>query len=328
MAKKRSTDSEIEKVAEKLQLLKKEVHRGIVGQEDLIDGLLTGVLAGGHILIEGVPGLAKTRAVNLLARACKTSFRRIQFTPDLMPGDILGTRIYNQQKGNFEIVLGPIFAGFLLADEINRAPAKVQSALLEAMQERQVTIGNQSHNLPEPFLVFATQNPVEQEGTYPLPEAQLDRFLLKVVVPYPEPHEEEEIVRMVIEETELPDIEQVLTLAELKEMQELVRDVFVEDRIATYATALVKATRNPESFGLPLAPFIEYGASPRASIGLVLAARARAVIAGRASVLPDDVKTVAHDVLRHRIIRSYHAEAEGVKTDDLISKILGAVPVS
>ena len=321
MVKKTVSDAEIKNIVDKINLLKTEIHRGIVGQEELLNGLLTGILAGGHILIEGVPGLAKTRAVNLLARACETSFRRIQFTPDLMPGDIIGTRIFNQNKNSFEVVLGPIFAGFLLADEINRAPGKVQSALLEAMAERQVTIGTETHTLPEPFLVFATQNPVEQE-------AQLDRFLLKVVVPYPKEQEEEKIVRIVIEETSLPKVNQVISVSELQEIQNIVRSIYVDDRILHYAASIVKATRDPKSVGLDISDYIEYGASPRGSISLVLAARARAVLRGSTSVMPDDIKAVAHDVLRHRLIRSYHAEAEGIDTDSLIEKILGAVAIS
>jgi len=304
-----------------------ELGRGIVGQDEFLSGLLMGVLADGHVLIEGVPGLGKTRAVNLLARICQTTFKRLQFTPDLLPADILGTRVYNQQAGSFETVKGPIFANFVLADEINRAPAKVQSALLETMQERQVTIGRESLLLAPPFLVFATQNPIEQEGTYPLPEAQLDRFLLKLVVGYPRQDDEDQIVRMVIEETELPEVEALLDIRSIRELQAHCREVFVEQRVIRYATDLVRTSRRPEEAGLELAPYIELGASPRASISLVQAARAHALMDGRDAVLPDDVKAVAHPCLRHRIIPTYYADAEKVTTEQMIDGILGTVSV-
>ena len=309
---------------------------GVVGQGKLVDGLLLALLTGGHTLIEGVPGLAKTRSVNLLARACQGSFRRVQFTPDLLPADIVGTEIYNQSAGSFETKTGPLFANFILADEINRAAPKVQSALLEAMQERQVTIGDETFPLPRPFLVFATQNPVEQEGTYPLPEAQVDRFLLKLVVGYPDRDDERKIVRMVMGETELPQLKQLLDAADIVALQAAVREVHVEDRIIRYATDLVGATRpagpppgerDGERHGLDFEGLIQLGASPRASIGLVLAARAKALILGRDAVLPEDVKAVAHDVLRHRILLTYHADAEGVTSEQIIEKILAAVKV-
>ncbi len=300
---------------------------GVVGQRKLIDGLLLALLSGGHALIEGVPGLAKTRSINLLARACQGSFRRIQFTPDLLPADIVGTEIYNQSVGNFETKTGPLFANFILADEINRAAPKVQSALLEAMQERQVTIGDETFQLPRPFLVFATQNPVEQEGTYPLPEAQVDRFLLKLVVSYPSKEDEEKIVRMVIGETELPQLKELLDAADIVALQEATREVFVEDRIIDYATDLVAATRSGERYGLDFEGLIQLGASPRASIGLVQAARAQALILGHDAVLPEDVKAVAYEVLRHRILLTYHADAEGVTSEQIIEKILAAVKV-
>ncbi len=312
---------------ETVRAIEAEIRRGIVGQEELIRGLLVGLLADGHVLIEGVPGLGKTRAVNLLARACHMRFRRLQFTPDLLPADIIGTRIYNQHSATFETVRGPVFANFVLADEINRAPAKVQSALLETMQERQVTIGQESHAVPAPFLVFATQNPIEQEGTYPLPEAQLDRFLLKLVVSYPERESEPQIVRMVIDETELPEVEGQLTRHEVLALQEETRSVFIEDRLIRYATDLVHATRAPQDAGLELGRYIEFGASPRASIALALAGRATALIEGRDAVTPDDIKAVAHDVLRHRILTTYYADAEGVKPDQIIDEILATVKV-
>jgi len=301
--------------------------RGIIGQGDLIEGLLLALLAGGHALIEGVPGLAKTRSVNLLARACQGSFRRIQFTPDLLPADIVGTEIYNQSAASFETKLGPLFANFILADEINRAAPKVQSALLEAMQERQVTLGDVTHPLPRPFLVFATQNPVEQEGTYPLPEAQVDRFLLKLVVGYPSPDDERRIVRMVMGETELPELQELVDAEDVVALQAAAREVFVDDRIVDYATDLVAATRSGERQDLDFEGLIQLGASPRASIGLVQTARARALMAGRDAVLPEDVKAVAHGVLRHRILLTYHADAEGVTSDQIIEQILAAVKV-
>jgi MoxR-like ATPase len=310
-----------------LASVEEEMARGIVGQRSMVRGLLTGLLADGHVLIEGVPGLGKTRAVNLLSRICDAHFKRLQFTPDLLPADIIGTRIYNAQSGSFETERGPIFANFVLADEINRAPAKVQSALLETMQERQVTIGKESHELQLPFLVFATQNPIEQEGTYPLPEAQLDRFLLKLVVRYPEHEDEQSIVRMVIDETELPAARRILDRAQILALQSETRGVFIDERLVRYATDLVHATRPPRALELELGHYIEYGASPRASIALARAARAVALIEGRDAVLPDDVKAVAHPVLRHRIIPSYYAEAEKITTDRMIDEILSAVKV-
>ncbi len=300
---------------------------GIVGQRQLVEGLMLALLSGGHALIEGVPGLAKTRSVNLLARACQATFRRIQFTPDLLPADIVGTEIYNQSAGTFETKTGPLFANFILADEINRAAPKVQSALLEAMQERQVTIGDETYPLPPPFLVFATQNPVEQEGTYPLPEAQVDRFLLKLVVGYPSRDDERRVVRMVMDETELPQLKELLDAADVVALQEATREVFVEDRIIDYATDLVAATRSGERHGLDFEGLIQLGASPRASIGLVQAARAKALIEGREAVLPEDVKAVAYHVLRHRVLLTYHADAEGVTSEQIIDKILAAVKV-
>jgi len=317
----------LSKARETVAAVEAQLQRGIVGQEAFLRGLLTALLADGHVLIEGVPGLGKTRAVNLLSRICDVDFKRLQFTPDLLPADILGTRIYNQHSATFETVRGPIFANFVLADEINRAPAKVQSALLETMQEKQVTIGLDSLPLEPPFLVFATQNPIDQEGTYPLPEAQLDRFLLKLVVGYPEPDDEEDIVRMVIQETALPEVDELLDGAAIRELQRATRSVYVEDRIIGYAAALVRATRQPSSVGLDLDTFIQYGASPRGSIALVEAGRARALIDGRDAVLPDDVKGVAHSVLRHRIIPSYLADAESVTSDQLIEQIVAAVKV-
>ncbi len=308
-----------------LAAVRAELEKGIIGQDELLRGLLIALAADGHVLIEGVPGLGKTRAVNLLSRICRVSFKRLQFTPDLLPADIVGTRIYNQHSATFETVRGPIFANFVLADEINRAPAKVQSALLETMQEKQVTIGQESLEVEPPFLVFATQNPIEQEGTYPLPEAQLDRFLLKLVVGYPESDEENDIVRLVIGETELPAVEQVLDGERIGRLQDACRQVFVEDKIIDYATRLVAATRDPASVGLELAPYVEYGASPRGSISLVEAARASALMAGRDAVMPDDVKSVAMGALRHRVLVTYLAQAEGVTSEDVVGAVLEAV---
>ena len=307
--------------------VREQLALGIVGQEEFLHGLLVAVVAGGHVLIEGVPGLAKTRAGNLLARSCRVKFRRLQFTPDLLPADVVGTRVFNQEARAFETVRGPVFANFVLADEINRAPAKVQSALLEIMQERQVTIGPESLEVPAPFHVFATQNPIEQEGTYPLPEAQLDRFLLKLVVTYPARDEEEAIVRLVIEESSLPKMEAVLSGEQLLAVQQAARTVFIEDRLVAYATELVRATRQPKELGLELAEFIEFGASPRASISLAQAGRAVALLDGRDEVLPDDIKALAPAVLRHRIVRTYYAEAEKVGTGRIIDESLGAIKV-
>ncbi|MCG8461467.1 MAG: AAA family ATPase [Holophagales bacterium] len=305
----------------------REMQRGILGQDGLVRGLLLGVLADGHLLIEGVPGLGKTRAVMLLARICQLDSKRLQFTPDLLPADILGTRIYNQHSATFETVRGPVFTHFVLADEINRAPAKVQSALLETMQERQVTIGQESLALPRPFLVFATQNPIEQEGTYPLPEAQLDRFLLKLRVGYPEPEQEQEIVRLVLGERELPEPELEIPREAILALQKATRQVFVEDRLVRYATELVLATRQPREADLELARFVELGASPRGSIALAQAARAHALLDGRSAVIPDDIKAVAPMALRHRVLTTYFADAEGVDSEQIVDELLRRVNV-
>ena len=326
-----SDDTRVKDAFEKsraiLNRLREEIQVGIVGQADLVEGLLLTLMANGHVLIEGVPGLAKTRAVNLLANMTQSQFQRIQFTPDLLPADIIGTRIYNQSTAGFETKKGPIFANFILADEINRAPAKVQSALLESMQEKQITIGEETHPLPKPFFVFATQNPVEQEGTYPLPEAQLDRFLMKLVVKYPSKKEEADIVRMVIAETGLPVVKQVVDAKAIESLQAVVRTIFLEDKLIEYITDLVFATRTPAQFGLSFDNVIEYGASPRASIALALTSRARALLDGRDAVQPEDIKSVAANVLRHRIITTYHADAEGITSEQVIQEILGRVRV-
>jgi MoxR-like ATPase len=303
-----------------------ELRRALIGQDDLIRSMLVGLVANGHLLIEGVPGLGKTRLVNLLSKVCQLAFKRLQFTPDLLPADILGTRIYNQTSATFETVQGPIFANFVLADEINRAPAKVQSALLETMQERQVTIGRESIPLEPPFLVFATQNPIEQEGTYPLPEAQLDRFLLKLVVTYPEADREGDIVRMVLDEHELPKMEKTLSREQVLAIQEAAREVFIEKRVVRYAVDLVQATRTADA-GSRLGNYLELGASPRASISLAQAARAMALLEGKKAATPHHVKSIAKAALRHRLILTYHAEAEGVTTDELIDELLHTTPV-
>ncbi|GAA5335419.1 AAA family ATPase [Thermus hydrothermalis] len=311
---------------EKLRRLLKEVKRVIVGQDHLLERMLVALLARGHLLIEGVPGLAKTLAVRTLAEALGGSFKRIQFTPDLVPADLLGTRIYNPKEGEFRTELGPIFAHLLLADEINRAPAKVQSALLEAMQERQVTLGKETYPLPKPFLVLATQNPIESEGTYPLPEAQLDRFLLKVVVDYPAFHEELEIVRRMTTGEEIR-VEKVLSLEELLELSRLADRVYVHPKVAEHAVALVQATRNLEGAGLKeLKPYVAFGASPRASLALVQGAKALALVRGRAHALPEDVRDLYLDALRHRLVLSYQALAEGITAEAVLRGILERLP--
>ena len=315
-------------ISESTSAIERGVATGLVGQQRFVRALLRALIANGHVLIEGVPGLAKTRAVRLLASTCDASFQRIQFTPDLLPADIVGTRIYSRASGEFETRLGPIFANFVLADEINRAAPKVQSALLEAMQERQVTLGDKTHPLPEPFFVFATQNPVEQHGTYPLPEAQLDRFLMKIKVDYPEPDAERSVVRMVLNETSLPAPAPVITGHGLLEMQRQAHDIFVDDKIIAYASEIVQSTRTPAAKGIEQhADHIELGASPRASIALVQVARAEAALEKQDAVHPENIRTVAHDVLNHRIMLTYHAQAEGITTSKVIDNILDTVDV-
>lgn len=310
-----------------VDILSMEMNKVIVGQKQLVENLLIGLLANGHILLEGVPGLAKTLAINTLASAVGGKFSRIQFTPDLLPADVLGTMIYSQKSEQFQIRRGPVFANFVLADEINRSPAKVQSALLEAMQERQVTIGDETFRLPEPFLVMATQNPIEQEGTYPLPEAQLDRFMLKVVVSYPKKEEEKLILRM-NNSGEFPKASQVLKPEDIIRAREIVREVYMDEKIERYIVDLVYATRTPAEYGLAeLSGLIAYGASPRASISLAAASKAFAFIKRRGYVIPEDVRAVCHEVLRHRIGLTYEAEAENVTTDAIIDKIVNFVEV-
>ena len=318
---------EIEKESIIVQTITTEVSRAIIGQKYLISRLLVGLIADGHILIEGVPGLAKTYAVRTLAGAIKTTFHRIQFTPDLLPADIIGTMIYNQRANEFTVSKGPIFANLILADEINRTPPKVQSALLEAMQERQVTIGDTSFKLDDPFLVLATQNPIEQEGTYPLPEAQVDRFLLKIKITYPNKTEEKEIMEQIAVSGE-PEIKAVVNPKAIIRARELSRKIYIDDKIKDYILDIVFATRKPAEYGLDeLTGLIRYGASPRASIYLATTARALAFLKRRGFVIPEDIKELAPDVLRHRIILTYEAEAEEVSTDDVIQKILAGIEV-
>ena len=316
----------VRREAEVIERLLTEVRRVIVGQKYLLERMAIGVLARGHLLIEGVPGLAKTMAVRSMARAVKGTFQRVQFTPDLLPADLTGTLIYNQRDGNFIPRKGPVFANFVLADEVNRAPAKVQSALLEAMQEGQVTIGDTTFDLPEPFLVMATQNPIEQEGTYPLPEAQVDRFMLKLRVDYPSSEEEKEILERMTQ-SEIPEARAVVDLQDLVRAREALHLIYVDERIKDYAVRLVHATRRPKEFGLDLEGLVQYGASPRATLCLVAAARAHAFLRGRGFVTPDDVKAVGHDVMRHRVILSFEAEAESVTSDEVVQRVLDTVEV-
>jgi MoxR-like ATPase len=313
--------------AETLHRLLAELTKTIVGQKEMISRLLVGLLSDGHILLEGVPGLAKTTAIKSLAQSLATEFRRIQFTPDLLPADLIGTMIYVPSEAQFRTRKGPIFANFILADEINRAPSKVQSALLEAMQERQVTIGDHTYPLPGLFLVMATQNPIEQEGTYPLPEAQVDRFMLKVKITYPQADEERKVLDMSLDGT-AQSIKPVLKPEDVKAMQDVVKLIYIDDQVKQYILNLARSTRDPESFGMKkLKPLVEYGASPRASIYLGLGARAMAFLQGRGYVTPQDVKDIAYDVLRHRIILTYEAEAEQMTSEDVIKTILNTVPV-
>ncbi len=317
----------IEEEAQLVAELMEEIGRVIVGQRAMLERLLIGLLADGHVLLEGVPGLAKTLAVRTLASTIAAGFRRIQFTPDLLPADLLGTMIYNQRSGDFTVQQGPIFTNLLLADEINRAPAKVQSALLEAMQEKQVTIGGQTYPLPELFLVLATQNPIEHEGTYPLPEAQVDRFMFKLVVSYPERRDEREVLDRMTAGPE-PTARPILEPQRILAARRLVQTIYADDRIKEYVLSLVAATRRPADAGLnDLTPLIEYGASPRAGIFLLRAAKAHAFLQGRAYVNPDDIKALGLDVFRHRIILTYRADAEGVGPDALLHRIFQAVPV-
>ncbi|MEA4867322.1 MAG: AAA family ATPase [Bacteroidia bacterium] len=320
-------NEKIQKESAFVEMITMEMNKVIVGQKHLVENLMIGLLANGHILLEGVPGLAKTLAINTLASVVDARFSRIQFTPDLLPADLIGTMIYSQKSEQFQIRKGPIFANFILADEINRSPAKVQSALLEAMQERQVTIGDMTFKLPEPFLVMATQNPIEQEGTYPLPEAQVDRFMLKVVVSYPKKEEEKLIIRM-NNQGEFPKASRVLSPEDILRARNVVREVYMDEKIERYIVDIVYATRTPDEYNLPkLKDLISYGASPRASISLSMAAKAYAFIKRRGYVIPEDVRAVCYEVLRHRIGLTYEAEAENITTENLITEILNSVEV-
>ncbi|MBU0650816.1 AAA family ATPase [bacterium] len=305
----------------------KEVGQVIVGQRNLVESLIMGVLADGHILLEGVPGLAKTLSVKTLSDVIDASFQRIQFTPDLLPSDLVGTLVYNPKEGDFSVKKGPVFHNFILADEINRSPAKVQSALLESMQERQVTIGDETFKLPEPFLVLATQNPIEQEGTYPLPEAQVDRFMFKVKIDYPTDIEELEIVNRMMG-GEIPKVKKVINIKKIIELREVVNSIYVDEKIKSYVISIVFATREPEKYKLnDIKDLIAYGASPRASIYLIRAAKAHAFLRGRGYVVPEDIKMIGMDILRHRIIPTYEAEAENVTSEDIIKKVFDEIEV-
>ena len=317
----------IEKESAFIDILTHEMNKIIVGQHQMVERLLIGLLGQGHILLEGVPGLAKTLAINTLSKAVRGSFSRIQFTPDLLPADVIGTMIYNAKENDFSIKKGPVFANFVLADEINRAPAKVQSALLEAMQEKQVTIGDETFKLKPPFLVMATQNPVEQEGTYPLPEAQVDRFMLKVIIDYPNLSDEQEIVRANLNDS-FGSVKPVISTAQISKAQKAVREVYMDEKIEKYILDLVFATRYPEKYKLQsLKPLISFGASPRASINLAIAAKCYAFIKRRGYVIPEDVRAIVYDVLRHRIGITYEAEAENVNSEVIIQRIVNAVEV-
>ena len=323
----REINERIQQESAFIELLNLELGKVIVGQKYMLDRLLIGLLSNGHLLLEGVPGLAKTLAIKSLSSAIHAKFSRLQFTPDLLPADLVGTMIYNQKQEQFTVRKGPLFANFILADEINRAPAKVQSALLEAMQERQVTIGDETFKLPEPFLVLATQNPIEQEGTYPLPEAQLDRFMLKVVIKYPTKEEEKLIIRQNIAQ-EFPKINPIIEAETIVKARSAVRDVYMDEKIEKYILDIVFATRFPKESNLrKLESMISYGGSPRASINLALAAKAYAFIKRRGYVIPEDVRAICHDVMRHRIGLTYEAEAENITTDDVINEVLNIVEV-
>lgn len=313
--------------AAQLFRVREEIGRVIVGQRYLVDRLLIGLLANGHVLLEGVPGLAKTLSIKTLARTLDATFQRVQFTPDLLPADLIGTLVYQPHNGTFTTKKGPIFAHIVLADEINRAPAKVQSALLEAMQERQVTIGEATHPLPDPFLVLATQNPIEQEGTYPLPEAQVDRFMLKLSIHYPTKAEERQILDRMASTLPPPEPNPVMSTSDIARLRRLVDQVYVDDKIKDYIVDLVFATREPQTYKLDLQRWIQYGASPRATLYLTLAAKAHALLQGRGYVTPQDVKSIAADVLRHRVIVSYEAEAEDITADEIVKRVLDGVPV-
>ncbi len=321
-----SLEEQVREASASIKLCKAEIGKRIIGQNSMIDGMLMALIAGGHVLLEGVPGLAKTLAIKTLAEVIDTDFKRVQFTPDLLPADLIGTLVFRQQTGEFVVRKGPVFSNIILADEINRAPAKVQSALLEAMEENQITIGDKTHKLPSPFFVLATQNPIEQEGTYPLPEAQLDRFLMKLLVDYPSPGEELKILRMVGVERK-QKVSRILTPELLKKLQVAASEILVDERIEEYIVAIITASRQKEDAARSYTRFIDYGASTRATIYLYRCSKIKALFEGRTFVIPDDVKSVVYNVLRHRIVLSYEAESDELTTDDIINQILKVVPV-
>ena len=321
-----SLEERAREASESVKLCRAEIGKRIIGQDSMIDGMLMALIAGGHALLEGVPGLAKTLAIKTLAEVIDTDFKRVQFTPDLLPADLIGTLVFRQQTGEFVVRKGPVFSNVILADEINRAPAKVQSALLEAMEEKQITIGDKTHKLPSPFFVLATQNPIEQEGTYPLPEAQLDRFLMKLLVDYPSPEEELKILRMMGVERK-QKVSKILTPELLKKLQKAASEILVDERIEEYIVAIITASRQKEDAARSYTRFIDYGASTRATIYLYRCSKIKALFEGRTFVIPDDVKSVVYNVLRHRIVLSYEAESDELTPDDIISQILKVVPV-
>jgi len=321
------TDIDIASISQKIEAVKEEMKKAIIGQDHLVKRLVQTLMVRGHILLEGVPGLAKTTAITTLAQICKVDFHRIQFTPDLLPSDVIGNQIFNPKTQEFEVKKGPVFHNFVLADEINRSPAKVQSALLEAMQERQVTIGDKTHQLPKPFFVLATQNPIDQEGTFPLPEAQMDRFFFKVILDYPTLKEEQQIIQRV-QDWDKIKIKPVISGKEIEEFQKIVSEVFIDERLLVYITNLVEATRFPDKYGIEgLEGMLAYGASPRASINFLQGAKASAIFEGRDYVMPEDIKGIAADILRHRVMPSFEAQAEGRTSEELVSIVLDAVKI-
>ena len=320
-------NEEVKQSSAFVQPLLGEMSKVVIGQKTLVERLIIGLLANGHVLLEGVPGLAKTLSIKSLAQCMDANFSRLQFTPDMLPADVVGTQIYNPQSGDFTTKQGPVFANLVLADEINRAPAKVQSALLEAMQERQVTIGDQTYKLPEPFLVLATQNPVDQEGTYPLPEAQVDRFMLKVKISHPERAEERHILDLMSSTNATPETQQVISMADIRKAREIINNIYIDDKVKDYIVDMICCTRQPEKYQINITDFIQLGASPRATIALTLCAKSHAFLRGRGFVTPQDVKSVAHDVLRHRISVTFEAEAEEKSSEVIIQKILDELPV-
>ena len=320
-------NEEVKQSSAFVQPLLGEMSKVVIGQKTLVERLIIGLLANGHVLLEGVPGLAKTLSIKSLAQCMDANFSRLQFTPDMLPADVVGTQIYNPQSGDFTTKQGPVFANLVLADEINRAPAKVQSALLEAMQERQVTIGDQTYKLPEPFLVLATQNPVDQEGTYPLPEAQVDRFMLKVKISHPERAEERHILDLMSSTNATPETQQVISMADIRKAREIINNIYIDDKVKDYIVDMICCTRQPEKYQINISDFIQLGASPRATIALTLSAKSHAFLRGRGFVTPQDVKSVAHDVLRHRISVTFEAEAEEKSSEVIIQKILDELPV-